>query len=152
MNKLAYLFFIVVTTITVCSCSKDDAESEQSKPRCYFEDLRKANGNPEITYTTEYGRQCKQIEYNMQTDTLQYHCEESKLINYIVGPKANTYLAKFLSLLDGELYRIEEYGEPHFNYKISILNNQSGIGDIIDLNFGWTINTENVSVKVQCFH
>ena len=150
MKKLAYLFFIVFTTIAVSSCSKDDAESEPT--RCYFEDLRKANGNPEITYTTENGKQCKQIEYNMQTDTLQYHCEESKLINYIVGPKANTYLAKFLSLLDGELYRIEEYGEPHYNYKVAILNNQSGIGDIIYLNFGWTINTENVSVKVQCFH
>lgn len=94
MKKLACLIFIVVTTIAVSSCSKDDAESEQSKSVCHFDGFRKANGNPEITYTTaDYdGRQCRQIVYDCLNDTLKQH--ESDVV---YRPDQHNILVRLLS-------------------------------------------------------
>lgn len=151
MKKLAYLFFIVFTTIAVSSCSKDDAESEPT--RCYFEDLRKANGSPEITYTTENGRQCKQIEYNIQTDTLQYHCQENKLIGY--SESYGETFAKILSLFDGEKWSFEKFGEPPFNYRLMIQNGNNSsqfTGEIMFLYNVMPVTQNSISVKFLCFH
>lgn len=154
MKKLILLSFCIGAALL--SCSKDDVESEQYQTQCYFESLRKANGSPEITFGADNGRNYKQIEYLMQTDTLQYHCEQSKVFSYAVGENANEYFAKFLSQFSDKRYIVDmtEYGKPEFKYKVYIINsnNQSKFGDIIDLNFGRIINAENVSVKVRCFH
>ena len=72
MKKLAYILFIVFATVSVSSCSKDDAD-EQENNKCRFEAFWKSNGKPEIISTkAEYdGRLCRQIEYDCIVDTMQ---------------------------------------------------------------------------------
>ena len=75
MRKILYLTAVIVAA-TFFGCSKDDSDSTQTatKEVCHFDDFRRANGNPQITYgTTEDGRRCRQIEYDCLYDTIQSH-------------------------------------------------------------------------------
>ena len=75
MRKLLYISAVIVAAAFI-GCSKDDSDSTQTAPKevCHFDDFRKANGNPQITYgTTADGKRCRQIEYDCLYDTIQSH-------------------------------------------------------------------------------
>ena len=75
MRKLLYISAVIVA-VAFIGCSKDDSDSEQQQPKavCHFDDFRRANGNPQITYgTTADGKRCRQIEYDCLKDTIQSH-------------------------------------------------------------------------------
>ncbi len=75
MRKLVYLSAVIIAAVIV-GCSKSDDDSTQTAPKevCHFDDFRKANGNPQITYgTTADGKRCRQIEYDCLADTIQAH-------------------------------------------------------------------------------
>ena len=50
MRKILYLSAVIIAV--AFSCSKDDSNSTQTTPKavCHFDDFRRANGNPQITY------------------------------------------------------------------------------------------------------
>ena len=75
MRKLLYISAVIVAAAFI-GCSKDDSDSTQTTPKavCHFDDFRRANGNPQITYgTTADGKRCRQIEYDCLYDTIQSH-------------------------------------------------------------------------------
>ena len=58
-----YLSAVIIAAAFI-GCSKDDSDSEQQQTKavCHFDDFRRANGNPQITYgTTADGKRCRQI-------------------------------------------------------------------------------------------
>lgn len=145
------LLFAVIVAAAIVSCSKSDDETEQqAKFVCHFDDFRKSNGNPPITYgTTEDGRRCRQIEYNCLYDTIQSHGPA-----HISGP-----LIKLMTNFNyDEIIEFSSYNDaaidpaiPTTDWKL-IFNT----GDRMYFDYGIEVNPTGeikiVKTKYQCLH
>lgn len=152
MRKILYLLTVIVA-VAFIGCSKDDSDSEQQQPKavCHFDDFRRANGNPQITYsTTADGKRCRQIEYDCIIDTIQSH-----------GPAhlgGGTVLLKLLTNFKEseiiELYSESQTPPPNLtptNWTLIFDTGDRMFFDIYDER-NFTDGIKIIKTKFQCVH
>lgn len=141
-----YLSAVIIAAAFI-GCSKDDSDSEQQQTKavCHFDDFRRANGNPQITYgTTADGKRCRQIEYDCLKDTIQSH-----------GPAhlgGGTILLELLTNF-GESEIIELYSESQTptNWTLILDTGDRMFFEIYDER-NFTDGIKIIKTKYQCVH